>query len=94
MINKYIMPKAARKTVDLAGGPIKEGSDSVRIEGQPAARKGDAIQGHGDPPHTNPKIAKGSSKVRINGKEAARVGDPATCKHPITGGSSKVNIGG
>ena len=88
------MPKAARKNVDKAGGPIKEGSDNVNIEGQPAARKDDAITGHGDPPHTNPKIAKGSSKVRINGKDAARVGDPATCKHAITGGSRKVTIGG
>ncbi len=88
------MPKAARKGVDIAGGPIKEGSDNTRIEGQPAARKGDAIQGHGDPPHTNPKIAEGSGKVRINGKAAARVGDAATCKHAITGGSSKVTIGG
>ena len=88
------MPKAARKGVDIAGGPIKEGSDNTRIEGQPAARKGDAIQGHGDPPHTNPKIAEGSGKVRINGKAAARVGDAATCKHAITGGSSKVTFGG
>ena len=88
------MGKAARKGVDIAGGPIKQGSDNTRIEGQPAARKGDAIQGHGDGPHADPKINEGSSRVRINGKAAARVGDKATCKHPITGGSSKVTIGG
>ena len=87
------MPKAARKSADKAGGPIKEGSSNVMIEGLAAARVGDAIQGHGDSPHSNPKIAKGSSKVRINGKPAARAGDPATCKHTISGGSSKVNIG-
>jgi len=87
------MGKAARKGPDRAGGPIKQGSDNTRIEGQPAARKGDAIQGHGDGPHADPKINEGSSKVRINGLPAARAGDKATCKHPITGGSSKVTIG-
>lgn len=87
------MPKAARKGADLAGGPIKEGSDNVKIEGLAAARKGDAIAGHGDPPHTNPVIAEGSSKVNINGIPAARVGDAASCRHAITGGASKVNIG-
>ena len=87
------MPKAARKTADKAGGPILEGSDNVTIEGLAAARKGDAITGHGDSPHANPVIAQGSSKVMINGKPAARVGDAATCKHTISGGSSKVNIG-
>ena len=45
------MPKAARKTADKAGGPIIEGSDNVTIEGLAAARKGDAITGHGDSPH-------------------------------------------
>ena len=87
------MPKAARKGADKAGAPIIEGSDNVQIEGLAAARVGDAITGHGDAPHTKPTIAQGSSKVNINGIPAARVGDPATCKHPITGGSSKVNIG-
>ncbi len=87
------MPKAARKGADLAGGPIKEGSSNVKIEGLAAARKGDAVSGHGDPPHTNPVIAEGSSKVKINGMPAARVGDAASCKHAITGGASKVNIG-
>ena len=87
------MPKAARKTADIAGGPIKEGSSNVNIEGLPAARKGDAIQAHGDSPHKNPVIAEGSSKVRINGKPAARVNDAASCGHSISGGASDVNIG-
>ena len=87
------MPKAARKTADIAGGPIIQGSDNVKVEGLPAARKGDAIQAHGDSPHRNPKIAEGSSKVNINGKPAARVGDAASCGHSISGGASKVNIG-
>ena len=87
------MPKAARKTEDSAGGPIKQGSDNVKVEGLPAARKGDAIQAHGDSPHSNPVIAEGSSKVKINGKPAARVGDAASCGHGISGGASKVNIG-
>ena len=60
------MPKAARKTADIAGGPIKQGSDNVKVEGLPAARKGDAIQAHGDSP-SNPVIAEGPSKVKING---------------------------
>ena len=38
------MPKAARKTADIAGGPIKQGSDNVKVEGLPFPRKGDAIQ--------------------------------------------------
>lgn len=87
------MPKAARKQADKAGGPIIEGSSNVKIEGLAAARKGDAIQAHGDSPHNKATIAEGSSKVKINGIPAARVGDAATCGHGISGGASKVNIG-
>ena len=88
------MDKAARaETTDKAGGVITKGSTNVNIEGQPAARKGDPIQAHGDSPHKKVEIAEGSSKVTINGKKAARVGDAATCGHKISGGASRVNIG-
>lgn len=88
------MPKAALKGTSSAGAPITSGASKTKIEGIAPARKGDTVAGHGDSPHSNPKIASGSSKVNIEGKPAARVGaDKATCMHGITGGASKTNIG-
>ena len=87
------MPKAAMKGISIAGGPVTSGASKTTIEGLPAARKSDVIGAHGDAPHSNPIIAQGSSKVNIECKPAARVGDSASCKHALSGGASKVNIG-
>jgi|TARA_B100001094_G_C18100315_1_gene755345 uncharacterized Zn-binding protein involved in type VI secretion len=94
MINNITMPKAALKGTSIAGGPITSGASKTNIEGIAPARLGDTVAGHGDSPHSNPKIASGSSKVNIEGLPAARVGiDKASCMHGIAGGASKTNIG-
>ncbi|MBQ4768797.1 S-type Pyocin domain-containing protein [Pectobacterium versatile] len=99
------MPGAARLN-DIGSGhdcfpetPITEGSPDVIINGQPAARKGDAVLLHGCPcpnaPHGvhSRKIAEGSSTVIINGKPAARIGDGINCGGVIVSGSGNVIIG-
>ncbi|OSN02506.1 S-type Pyocin [Lonsdalea britannica] len=99
------MPGAARLN-DIGSGhacfpatPVVEGSQDVIINGQPAARQGDAIQLHGCPcpnmPHgLHPRqIAAGSSTVIINGKQAVRIGDDINCGGNIVTGSSNVIIG-
>ncbi|WP_254592361.1 type VI secretion system PAAR protein [Pectobacterium polaris] len=99
------MPGAARLN-DIGSGhdcfpetPITEGSPDVIINGQPAARQGDAVLLHGCPcpnaPHdVHPrKIAEGSSTVIINGKPAARIGDSINCGGVIVSGSGNVIIG-
>uniref|UniRef100_UPI001F28ADAD PAAR domain-containing protein n=1 Tax=Pectobacterium versatile TaxID=2488639 RepID=UPI001F28ADAD len=99
------MPGAARLN-DIGSGhdcfpetPITEGSPDVIINGQPAARQGDAVLLHGCPcpnaPHGvhSRKIAEGSSTVIINGKNAARIGDGINCGGVITSGSGNVIIG-
>jgi uncharacterized Zn-binding protein involved in type VI secretion len=87
------MPIAATKSMSIAGGPVMEGTERVKIEGMAAAREGDPIQAHGKSPHAKVTIATGSDKVTIDGKPAARAGDPATCGHELTGGAVRVNIG-
>lgn len=99
------MPGAARLN-DIGSGhacfpatPVVEGSQDVIINGQPAARQGDAVQLHGCPcpnmPHgLHPRqVAAGSSNVIINGKQAARIGDDINCGGNIVTGSSDVIIG-
>ncbi|KFF62905.1 S-type Pyocin domain-containing protein [Pectobacterium brasiliense] len=99
------MPGAARLN-DIGSGhdcfpetPIIEGSSDVIINGQPAARQGDAVLLHGCPcpnaPHGvhSRKIAEGSSTVLINGKPAARIGDGINCGGVIASGSGNVIIG-
>ncbi|MFP1811457.1 S-type pyocin domain-containing protein [Lonsdalea quercina] len=99
------MPGAARLN-DIGSGhacfpatPVVAGSQDVIINGQPAARQGDAVQLHGCPcpnvPHgLHPRqIAAGSSTVIINGKQAARIGDEINCGGNIVSGSSNVIIG-
>ncbi|POD98856.1 type VI secretion system PAAR protein [Pectobacterium odoriferum] len=99
------MPGAARLN-DIGSGhdcfpetPITEGSPDVIINGQPAARKGDAVLLHDCPcpdaphgPHSR-KITEGSSTVIINGKPAARIGDSINCGGVIISGSDNVIIG-
>ncbi|MBE5212543.1 S-type pyocin domain-containing protein [Pectobacterium sp. A535-S3-A17] len=99
------MPGAARLN-DIGSGhdcfpetPIIEGSSDVIINGQPAARQGDAVLLHGclcpNAPHGvhSRKIAEGSSTVIINGKNAARIGDGINCGGVIISGSGNVIIG-
>lgn len=98
------MPEAARKG-DIAKGhgcfpdtPIIEGSPNVFINGQPAARVGDAAAphtctcGNGCGTHSR-SIAEGSATVFINGKPAVSVGDGIICGGVVISGSGNVTIG-
>lgn len=71
-----------------------EGSGTVKIDGIPVCRQGDALEPHDKPKH--PKhgrtIAAGSSAVFIDGKPAARTGDAVSCGGVVIGGGT-VNIG-
>ncbi|MFY3769370.1 hypothetical protein AHYW_000249 [Providencia manganoxydans] len=72
-------------------GPTQviSGSSTVKVDGKPVARQGDALASHGGHERT---IAGGSSRVFIDGKPAAREGDAVSCGGVLIGGSS-VKIG-
>ena len=98
------MPGAARVgDIGSAHGcfvptPIISASNGVFINGQPAARQGDALAPHGggcsgkhgSHPRT---IAGGSTGVWIDGKPAARLGDAIDCGGVIISASNDVIIG-
>lgn len=97
------MADAARKD-DIASGhgcfpdtAITEGSPNVFINGQPAARVGDAVSlhgctcGNGCGTHSR-VIAEGASSVFINGKPAVAVGHSINCGGVVISGSSNVFI--
>lgn len=99
------MPGAARLN-DIGKGhecfpdtPVIAGSPDVIINGQPAARVGDAVATHGCPcpnvPHGmhSRAISAGAATVIINGKQAARIGDAIDCGGAISTGSGNVIIG-
>lgn len=80
------MPGIARDAgQDVAGGAIVAGSPDVFANNNPVARVGDAVAGHGKPPHAAPVMAAGSSNVFTNNIPTCRAGDPATCGHPSSG---------
>lgn len=82
------------------GGAIVQGSPSVLIAGQPAARLGDfascPLACPGGAPHTGGLIATGSTTVLVNGQRAARAGSVVneTCAaSTIANGATTVRIG-
>jgi uncharacterized Zn-binding protein involved in type VI secretion len=79
------MPGVARLGADSAGGTIIGGSGNVFADGQPVARIGDPVAGHGRGPHAGPVLAAGSGNVFANGIPVTRAGDPASCGHPSSG---------
>jgi uncharacterized Zn-binding protein involved in type VI secretion len=86
------MPGVARRDTDVAGGIDIVGSPNVFVENKPAVRIGDAIQGHGLPPHAAPVMATGSGTVFVNNIAVCREGDTASCGH-ATSGSGTVFAG-
>lgn len=68
-------------------GVIVEGSESVTIGGQSAARVGDQTS-------TGDVVVEGSSNVFINGKPAAVQGGTTDCGGIVIGGASNVFING
>ena len=79
------MPGAVRQSQDSAGGTLAGGSPDVITNGTPQVRKGDAVTGHGDPPHAAPVMIEGSNNVIVNGSPACHAGHKATCGHPASG---------
>ncbi|MGF1868437.1 type VI secretion system PAAR protein [Photobacterium indicum] len=73
---------------------ITAGSNTVKVDGIPAARKGDPLDAHNKPKHPlHPRtITGGSSSVFIDGKSAARSGDAVDCGGVLLGGGT-INIG-
>lgn len=88
------MSTASKVGVSVAGGIIVgPGAPKVLVEGSPFSLLGDAVAGHGLPPHSSPVMVGGSGKVLAQGKPVIRDGvDSATCGHIATG-SSKVQVG-
>ncbi len=79
------MPGVSRKGMDSAGGTIVGGSSDVFVNGAGVVRIGDAIAGHGDPPHAGPVMAAGLGSVLVNGIPICRAGDAASCGHAASG---------
>jgi len=80
------MPGVARVGIDTAGGVILGGGNShVYCNGALVVVLGDAVAGHGVPPHSAPVMAEGSDTVFINGIPVCRAGHKASCGHPATG---------
>jgi uncharacterized Zn-binding protein involved in type VI secretion len=83
------MPGIVRDAgVDVAGGPIIQGSPTVYANNVPVVRIGDAVAGHGKGPHRGPVMAAGSSNVFTNSIPTCRAGDVASCGHPASGSSN------
>lgn len=83
----------SRVGMDSAGGTITGAlQDFVTVEGALWAVLGDAVAGHGLPPHAGPVMAEGSSFITINGIPVCREGHAASCGHAATGsGSMKIS---
>ncbi|MCL1060799.1 type VI secretion system PAAR protein [Shewanella benthica] len=69
-------------------------ASTVKVDGVPLARKGDALAPHdkpNNPPHPR-AISAGSGTVSADGMPAARSGDAVDCGGSLVGGGT-VNIG-
>lgn len=88
------MPGIARACTDSAGGLDNIGSNTtVRVNGVPIAVYGCSVRGHGDSPHSAPRMRVSSSTVKASGIGVCRIGDSASCGH-TTSGSGNVSAGG
>lgn len=81
------MAGVSRAQYDSAGGLIISGSPDVLVNGLPAARLGDGVQGHGLGEHSGPTLMTGSPNVFVNGIALCREGDSASCGHTASGSS-------
>jgi uncharacterized Zn-binding protein involved in type VI secretion len=78
--------------VDSAGGKIAgPGAPTWTWNGIVISLLGDAVVGHGLPPHTAPVIVSASEWMTIDGVKVTRVGSMAGCGHGVTG-SSQMDI--
>jgi uncharacterized Zn-binding protein involved in type VI secretion len=89
------MPAVQRQgDANAAGGVVKGGESSVRINGRPAATPGLTVSPHLPCPlrtsHCNAKTSIGARTVRVNGKPLILTGNKDTCDHARVGGSPDV----
>lgn len=85
------MPGVSRVGVDSAGGTILgPGVPSVVVNGSPVSVIGDAVAGHGDPPHSAPVMIAGSGTVIAGGIGIVRAGDAASCGDTASGSSDVI----
>lgn len=93
------MSKKVARLGDLnsAGGPIISNvSRDVFINNKPAAMIGSLVAPHVPfkGPHKPPTaITSGAQTVFVNNRPLAHVGSNTTCGHPISTGSSDVEVG-
>jgi uncharacterized Zn-binding protein involved in type VI secretion len=87
-------PAQRQGDANEAGGLIKLGVPSVRINGLPAATLGSPVSPHLPCPlgtsHCNAKTSIGARTVRVNGKPLILTGNKDTCDHARVGGSPDV----
>ena len=76
------MPRFAND-LDTAGGDIIATGANVFINGEQAARDGDAVASHGHDEHDNAVLIAGPQNVFVNGIRAVKEDDLATCDHPV-----------
>jgi len=77
---------------DTAGGDLIPSQSTVKANSNAIIVHGDAVAGHGLPPHAAPTMIAGSNNVFIGGVAVCNAGDLATCGHAASG-SSNVNVG-
>ena len=92
------MPAVQRRgDANSAGGVIRSGIDSVRVNGRPIATAGMGVTPHPccgqkkcPPIHCFASTSGGARTVRVNGRPVALAGNKDTCGHSRSGGSQNV----
>jgi uncharacterized Zn-binding protein involved in type VI secretion len=93
------MPSVQRQgDANSAGGVIRTGDSSVKINNRPVAVVGLPVSAHLPCPrgrsHCNAKTSvEVARSVRVNNKFISITGDKDTCDHPRRGGSPDVKVG-
>ena len=80
------MPGISLVGVHQAGNTILgPGNPQWTVDGAPMSLLGDAVAGHGEPPHSAPVMAEGSSWFTLNGIPVVCAGCLASCGHAANG---------
>lgn len=85
------MPGICRDN-DTAGGDLIASQSSVYANDEKVIVDGDAVAGHGDPPHAAPTMTAGSNNVFVGNVAVCNAGDAASCGHTASG-SGDVIVG-
>jgi len=86
------MPSIGRAGMDIAGGIVINGANSVIINDCPAVRQGSRIKDHGLNKHDNAKMLQGFRGVIVEDLPVCTDGMPASCGNPLMS-SSNVEAG-